>query len=108
MPVACDSEVGSCLPFALALKGRCVLISKEGLAKKGHGSDQIQFLDKVLVPVIMNEERQRGLRWICDTGTNSVALKTCILWNGTVHGGPRRHGCQDTERLFFKAAPSSA
>ena len=107
-PVACDSKVGSCPPFTLALEGRCVLMPKEGLAKKGHGSDQIQFMDRVLVPVIMNEERQRGLRWICDTGTNPVALKTCIPWNGTIHGGPRRHGCQGTERTLFKAAPSPA
>ena len=41
---------------------------EEGLAKKGHGSDQVQFMDSVLVPVIVDEERQRSLTRICDTG----------------------------------------
>ena len=58
-------------------------MSEEGLAQEGHGSDQVQFMNAVLVPVIVDEEGQGSLRRICDTGTNPVALKTCITWDGT-------------------------
>ena len=62
-------------------------MSEEGLAQKGHGSDQVQFMNAILVPVIVDEKGQGSLRRICDAGTNPVALKTCVR-------GPRRHGCQ--------------
>ena len=60
-------------------------MSEEGLAQKGHGSDQAQFMNAVPVPVIVDEEGQSSLRRICGTGTDPVALKACIPWDGTVH-----------------------
>ena len=62
--VACDCKVGRCPPFTLAPEGRNVLMSEEGLAQKGHGSDQVQFMNAVLIPVIVDDEGQGSLRRI--------------------------------------------
>ena len=42
-------------------KGGVSSCPKKELAQKGHGSDQVQFMNAVLIPAIMDEEGQGSL-----------------------------------------------
>ena len=104
--LACHCEVSRCSPLRLAPERRSLLMPEERLAQKRHGADLVQFMNAVFIPVIMDKARQGCLGRIRDAGTDPVTLKTRVTWDGTVHRGLRRHGCQRTECSLFETASS--
>ena len=57
-------------------------MSKERLRQVRHGSDSVEFVNGILVAVVVDYQWQDGLWWGGDAGTNAMTLEARVTWDG--------------------------
>ena len=81
-------------------------VPKEGLCQVRHGRDLVEFMDGILVTVVVDDERENGLWRGCNAGTDAMALEARVAWDGHITGLAGGHGRKGTECTLLEAAPA--
>ena len=95
--LASDCEVCSCLPFVEAPVWGNFAIPKQRLHQVWHRCDLVKLVDRILIAIVVGDQREDWLWWGGDAGAHAMALKAGITWYCNITGMARGQRCEGTE-----------